>query len=278
MSYTWDDAAPKPDMRVSLPGRLLATIRFVLFLSWLVVVFPVIFVARLAERPFFGADRPITQRIAQAFFAGAVWIFGIPVRTEGTPMRTAGLVVSNHCSWLDIPIIYGRHPVFFVAKDDVAAWPFIGRLVRLSGALVITRDRRESAAQVGNQRDRVGVGQTLFLFTEGTSTDGLRMLPFRPTLFAAFTDPALRDIIRVQPVTVVYTAPRGADPRFYAWWGHMSLVPHLVKVLAQYPHGKVKVIYHAPVPAAGFADRKALAAHCEAVIRERFEAERAADA
>jgi 1-acyl-sn-glycerol-3-phosphate acyltransferase len=193
-------------------------------------------------------------------------------------MRTAGVMVSNHSSWLDILAIHSRQAVFFVTKEEVSGWPIIGGLVRFSGALVVARDRREAAAQVAKLRDRVLDGQRLIFFPEGTSTDGLRMLPFRPTLFAAFTDPALRDIIRVQPVTVVYTAPRGADPRFYAWWGHMSLVPHLVKVLAQYPHGKVKVIYHAPVPAAGFADRKALAAHCEAVIRERFEAERAADA
>ncbi len=273
MSYTWDDDAPKPDLRVSLAGKALATVRFLLFMSWLAIMFPLTFLARLAERHVAGPDRPITQRMTQAFFAGSMRIFGIPIRTEGTPMQTAGVVVANHCSWIDILAIYGRHRVFFVAKDEVAAWPLVGGLVRFSGALIIARDRRESASQVANLRDRVLAGQRLIFFPEGTSSDGLRMLPFRPTLFGAFTDPALRDITHVQPVTMVYRAPKGADPRFYAWWGQMSMGPHFLKVLAQYPQGDVRIIYHDPVPVAGFADRKALAAHCEAVIRERFEVE-----
>ncbi len=275
MSYTWDDAAPKPDLHVSLAGKVLAGVRIALFLLWMVVVYASGLLVRLVEPLAFGAHRPITHRMIQGFFAVSMAIFGIRVRTEGTPMQTAGVVVANHSSWLDIFAIYARHRVYFVAKDDVAGWPVVGRLVRFSGALFINRSRRGSAAQIVDLRDRVLAGQRLNFFPEGTSSDGQRVLPFKPTLFAAFADPALRDITRVQPVTIVYTAPKGADPRFYAWWGQMTLGPHFIKVVSRLRQGEVKLIYHEPVAVADFADRKALAAHCEAVIRARFEAERA---
>jgi lyso-ornithine lipid O-acyltransferase len=108
-------------------------------------------------------------------------------------------------------------------------------------------------------------------FPEGTSTDGRRVLPFKTTLFAAFLSDALRDSLWVQPVTVVYKAPPGADPRLYGWWGSMDLAPHLLTTLAPAVQGSVTVIYHPPVRAADYADRKALAAATESLVRKGLE-------
>ena len=71
----------------------------------------------------------------------------------------------------------------------------------------------------------------------------------------------------MQPVTVIYRAPSGADPRFYGWWGTMEFGSHLLHMLATGRHGSVEVVYHAPVKVADFANRKALAAYCEAEVR-----------
>ena len=77
----------------------------------------------------------------------------------------------------------------------------------------IRRDRREAGSQVDVFRRRLRVGHKLLFFPEGTSTDGRRVLPFKTTLFAAFFDPSLRETMSIQPVSVIYRAPRGEDSR-----------------------------------------------------------------
>jgi len=80
----------------------------------------------------------------------------------------------------------------------------------------------------------------------------------------------LRDILWVQPVSVVYTAPEGASERFYGWWGDMDFGIHLAKVLAAPRQGAVEVIWHRPLEVATFSDRKALAKAAEDAVRSAF--------
>jgi lyso-ornithine lipid O-acyltransferase len=77
----------------------------------------------------------------------------------------------------------------------------------------------------------------------------------------------LKDNLCVQPVTVIYHAPPGHDPRHYGWWGDMDFAPHLVLTLAARRQGRVEVVFHPALQVASFADRKALAAACEAAVR-----------
>jgi lyso-ornithine lipid O-acyltransferase len=35
------------------------------------------------------------------------------------------LLVCNHTSWLDIPVLSALAPVSFVAKLEVGGWPFV---------------------------------------------------------------------------------------------------------------------------------------------------------
>ena len=83
---------------------------------------------------------------------------------------------------------------------------------------------------------RLLAGHKLLFFPEGTSTDGLRVLPFKSTLFAAFFEPELHHTMWIQPVSVVYYAPVGEEARFYGWWGDMEFAPHLLKTLAARRH------------------------------------------
>lgn len=265
---TWSDADPPPSAappgvagwaRAIVRGVPLAFLTFGGLLLLLLV--------RLVERPVHGLSRPWTPWITQGVCRGAFHILGMAHRTEGAPMRDAGCVVANHASWLDIFALNARKRVYFVSKAEVADWPGIGWLARATGTLFIRREAREARGQTEIFRDRLRAGHRLLFFPEGTSTDGKRVLPFKSTLFAAFFDEALKPGLKIQPVTVVYTAPPGEDPRFYGWWGDMGFAPHLLKTLAVRRNGAVRVIYHAPVAVADYADRKALARDCEATVR-----------
>ena len=223
---------------------------------------------RLVERPLYGADRPWTPAITLFVCRNALWLLGLKFQATGSPMAPPGAVVANHSSWRDIFALNATKRVYFVAKSEVASWPGIGWLARATGTVFIRRDAREAASQKAVFEERLGLGHKLLFFPEGTSTDGRRVLPFKPTLFAAFYAAELRDKVWVQPVTVTYTAPAGGDDKFYGWWGDMSFGKHLLKTLGAPHQGGVHVIWHNPLKVSDFSDRKVLAQVAEAAVRD----------
>jgi 1-acyl-sn-glycerol-3-phosphate acyltransferase len=227
----------------------------------------VLLAIRLIELPLFGVRRPVTPFISQFVCRNAFRILGIGFRCSGALMKEHGAVVANHTSWLDIFALNARKRVYFVSKAEVANWPGIGWLARATGTVFIERDRKKAREQTAIFEERLKAGHKLLFFPEGTSTDGLRVLPFKTTLFAAFFADELRDFMYVQPVSVVFHAPKGQPDRFYGWWGDMDFAPHLLKTLGARRQGSVELIYHAPARVRDFANRKELAAHCEAAVR-----------
>lgn len=223
---------------------------------------------RLLERPLCGIRRPVSPYVTQGVCRLTFVFLGMGWLTEGKALQGPGAVVANHSSWLDIFALNAGKRVYFVSKSEVAGWPGIGLLARATGTLFIRRDPREAQGQVETFRARLLAGHRLLFFPEGTSTDGRRVLPFRTTLFAAFLDPTIRARLKIQPVTLVYQAPPGADPRFYGWWGNMDFGPHLVMILAARRQGSVMVRYHPPIVAADYPDRKSLARAAEVIVRE----------
>jgi len=266
MTIGWLDARLPPWrpagadwLRIVWRGTQLATVVFGGFAVFLLI--------RLVEFPFAEPARPMSSRITQGVCRIALTILHIrPVR-HGKPLLLPGALVANHAGWVDVFVLNAAHRVTFVAKSDVAHWPGIGLLARATGTLFITRKGTAAKRQQEELEARLRVGHRLMFFPEGTSTDGLRILPFKSTLFAAFFAPGLREGMNVQPVTVVYHAPPRTDPRHYGWWGDMTFAGHLLRLLATSGWGRVDVTFHPSLAVADFADRKALAQRCEAAVR-----------
>jgi 1-acyl-sn-glycerol-3-phosphate acyltransferase len=202
---------------------------------------------------------------------GALALLGLRYRQRGTPMRGRGALVANHASWIDIVVLMRAMRVFFVAKSEVAGWPVIGHIGRAIGTMFITRRPVEARAQTVALHARLRRGDRLCLFPEGTSSDGLRVLPFRSALFEVFFAPDLHEVLRVQPVSIRYRPPPGQPASFHAWWGEMDFGAHLASVLARAGGGVVTVVFHDPLAAADFDDRKALAVASERRVRAGFE-------
>lgn len=267
---TWTSDVPPPEQALGARAWPRIMWRFVALVGLMAFGLSLKLVLRVLERPLFGLRRPITPMITQAVCRLALKIMGLPVHVQGQPMRQRGAIVANHASWLDIFVLNAADRVFFVSKAEVADWPGIGWLARATGTVFIRRDRREATRQKLLFEARLAAGHRLLFFPEGTSSDTQRVLPFKSTLFAAFFVPHLRDSLHIQPVSVTYHAPQGADPRFYGWWGDMEFGGHMLRILASRRQGHVDLVFHPPIAVADMPDRKALTLAAEGAVRAGF--------
>lgn len=273
MSPTWDSELEPDPFRIGVSGWLRVAVRGTILAILVFGCLVLLLLVRLLERPLFGVRRPVTPFITQFVCRNAFRILGMGFSTSGRLMAEHGAVVANHTSWLDIFALNARKRVYFVSKSEVANWPGIGWLARATGTVFIERNPARAREQTRLFEQRLLAGHKLLFFPEGTSTDGLRVLPFKTTLFAAFFTDHLKDIAHIQPVNVIYRAPPGEPARFYGWWGEMEFAEHLIKTLAVRRPGSVELIYHPAVRVADFANRKDLAAYCEKVVRTCHDAQ-----
>jgi 1-acyl-sn-glycerol-3-phosphate acyltransferase len=200
---------------------------------------------------------------ARFYWSNVARLLGVQVRVIGAAVSTAHgrpvVFVSNHSSWIDVPVLGGRLDACFVSKDEVGRWPFISTIAKLGRTVFVSRQRHSTRRERDVMRDRLTAGDNLLLFPEGTTSDGSRVLPFRSSFFAIAegAEPPL-----IQPVSVVYDRlgglPTGRASRpVFAWYGDMDLASHFWR-LGQYRGLRVSVLLHPPLDPSRFASRKAL--------------------
>ncbi len=200
-------------------------------------------------------------------------LFGMHIKVIGTPVTGEGvLMVANHTSWADIVIFSAVAPISFVAKSEVASWPFFGTLARLQRTVFVERARRTATGEIRDAiRDRLLAGDALVLFPEGTSHDGNTVLPFKSALLgAAEARLASGAHVKVQPVSTAFTGlhglPMGRETRpLFAWYGDMEMLPHLWEALRAGPLDVV-VQFHQPL-SLDRMDRKTLAARAQQIVQ-----------
>lgn len=267
---TWNPGEEPDDLADMGPvNYALAAIRLVLIALVVYTLMIFLFISRLIETPF--GKRPVSPWIVRIACRICLFILRVDLVTTGVPMRHDGAVVSNHASWFDIFALNAAQRVYFVSKAEVSKWPAIGLVARSTGTVFIERRASQAKKHKTQFEERLLAGERLLFFPEGTSSDSRRVLPFKSTLFEAFFTDELRDSMWIQPVSLIYHAPKGEDPRFYGWWGDAPFAPHFLKTLGAARRGKVEIHFHMPVAVDAFKDRKTLAAYCEKEVRAGLE-------
>lgn len=126
-----------------------------------------------------------------------------------TPRPGPMLLAANHISWLDVYVILATCPCRFVAKSEVRQWPLVGRLAAATGTLFISRQSPRDAVRVVHQMtEHLQTGHTLAIFPEGTTSNGLQLLPFHANLFQA----AISANAPVQPVAMQFSDEATGQP------------------------------------------------------------------
>ena len=213
-------------------------------------------------------------------------LLGVRLHIEGelTP-GTPTLLLANHVSWLDIPVMSAMAPVSFVAKREVGTWPMVRTLARLQRTVFVDRERKLTVGATTSEiEQRLDAGDAVVLFAEGTSNDGNRVLPFRSALIGAAgvdqprkgaqAGAALR--LEVRTLALAYTHRHGIPlDRFQrhdiAWYGDMDAASHAWQLLGLGPID-AEIRISDPVPLDDYADRKALARATESEIIRQFRA------
>jgi 1-acyl-sn-glycerol-3-phosphate acyltransferase len=218
-------------------------------------------------------SRPIARWLPVYYFRALLVLLGVRVETAGDHASGGTLLVCNHISWLDILVLGSIRPVHYVAKKEVEGWPLFGQLAKLNRTLFIDRQRRHQAAEHSNAiSNRLQGGDCLVLFPEGTSSDGLRVLPFKSALFSAvMPEPGLTSF-PIQPVSMVYGKMHGIamgrrQRSEFGWYGDTELLPHLLRVAGSPPF-TVQLYYHTVPVLDQIAHRKDLAKYCETLTRD----------
>lgn len=167
-------------------------------------------------------DRPV-RSLTQHWFRRLLALLAVEVEITGPRPQQGVFLVSNHVSWLDIPVIGSAVQVYFLSKAEVRDWPLIGALAAAAGTLFIRRGAGESRQKAVELAVHLEAQRTVLVFPEATTTDGREVKRFHSPLFLA----PLLSQTGVQPIAIRYVDEQGNPDRLPAFVGEDSFAAHL---------------------------------------------------
>ena len=210
--------------------------------------------------------------IPKFFHKLIVWLINIKIIKEGNIINNGKgiLFVSNHLSYLDIPILGSLLSAKFVAKQDISNWLFFGRLAKIGNTIFIKRKKKNIFEQKDIIRNEMDNGFKVILFPEGTTSDGVRVLKFKSSLFSSVE----KKNYLIQPVVIKYETINGLPLNRWlkpiiAWYGDMELKIHLSDILNLFSIS-TRVIFLNPVSSKDFKDRKSMTFTLQSVIFKEY--------
>ena len=170
-----------------------AAVRFVLFWTIVILQLPIIFLLPRGR---------VSVRYMRVFMWFLLKTGNIRIRVHGELSNHRPLmVITNHISIFEIatfPVAFGGS---FIAKKEMESWPIVGWVSKKFGVIFV--DRRPSHARDALavvQRAVTGVKYPMFLFPEGTTTNGAYVKQFNSSLFNFVEN----SDVMVQPMVTVY--------------------------------------------------------------------------
>ena len=238
-------AAEQPSSRLRAYRRL----------AGLLLLFALCVPAHLVARSFGRSRWP------RRFLKWVAWGVGADVRSDGSPASRGTLLVANHVSWLDIPILAGATGCAFISKAEVRDHWFLRWIADQNDTIYIDRAALRSLhGQVAALSDGLKGDQPLALFPEGTVGDGGRLLPFKPSLLSAVAPPPEGVVIR--PAALDY----GSLGPMIGWGRGEPGLANFMRVLGRRGRFPVTVHLLGAIPPDPDRKRLALASH-DAIAR-----------
>lgn len=139
--------------------------------------------------------------VHRAWMRGLIAVVGIRLRVSGQLPLPPSLVVANHISWFDIPVLHALWPMGLVAKAEIRDWPLIGRLATIAGSIYIQRGNQHSRQRVNRRMAaRLRRGEMIGVFPEGGIREERGIKHFHSRLYGS----AIRARAPIVPVAIRY--------------------------------------------------------------------------
>jgi len=208
-------------------------------------------------------DQAAREAHVQAWALRMLAVLGITLEVRGEMVAHGPvMLVANHISWLDILVMHAARYCRFVSKADVKHWPIVGTLATGAGTIFIERESRRDALRVVHHvAESLQQGDVVAVFPEGTTSDGIDLLPFHANIIQA----AVSAHAPVQPVGLRYIDTRTRETSLTPCYiGDDTLVGSVWRLLTSSPVTAV-VTYGALQEAQG-RDRRAWATDLRAAV------------
>ena len=242
-------------------GELIATLRFLLrCLRLLLHVGFGLVLATLINLDF--SHRIDADDWVRRWLRRLMRILGIRFSIHGEPVSGGQMIVCNHVSWLDIPLVGAALCSRFVAKSDIQHWPVAGWLASCTGVFYIRRGPGGSRPLLEKLSPYLRRGGSVVIFPEGTTTDGRQVLPFHARLFQGAIDAGCT----VQPLALRY-GPTADGRQIAPFIGDDDLVSHILRLLRA-PGMSAELHYGEPIHPTDAEDRQQLARRAEEAVRD----------
>ena len=164
-------------------------------------------------------------------------ILGIRAIITGDLPTTSGLIIANHRSYFDPILIVTQMNAFPVGKKEVASWPLIGYLCKISGVIFVERECQNSRDMTCQKiKQTINEGHSVINFPEGTTTT----LPTTTTFNYGSFRTATQIKAAIIPVAIDYKI--GTD----AFVGDDTFIPHFLKCFGKRTT-EIKITYFPPI-------------------------------
>ena len=159
----------------------------------------------------------------------------VQVHSNGNPFTGSNyFMVCNHMSYFDILVLTSIQPAVFISSLDMEKTFFLGKTAKLGGTFFVNRvNHRKLKEEVRSLMELMNHGFHVFLFPEGTSTNGLDLAPFKKSLFRV----PYQTGFPILPVCLKYVSIDGKpfsrnNCDRICWYGKMKFAPHVLQLLA----------------------------------------------
>jgi 1-acyl-sn-glycerol-3-phosphate acyltransferase len=164
-------------------------------------------------------------------------ILGIRTTLYGELPTAQGLIIANHRSYFDPIVIVSHIHAYPVGKKEVASWPLIGYLCKISGVIFVERECQDSRQKTCDTiKKTLNEGYSVINFPEGTT----HVLPTTVAFNYGSFKTATQIKAAIIPVAIDYKVTTDA------FVNNDTFIPHFLKCFGKLTT-EIKITYFPPL-------------------------------
>jgi len=236
--------------------------RFILFILSVTLVLPfVLLLITISQK---NNNRAFNKKVVNWWSKLLCYACGLKLSYKGKIQANPVLIVANHISWIDIPVIHSYKLVGYVAKAEIENWPLLGIVAKCGESLFIKRGEQESRRRVLESiKLRLKGKRSIAVFPEGKATNGEYLGRFHRQLMHA----AIEENTPIQAIAIKYINKDGKRNKEIAFKGKENFIRNVFRILSL-PRSTAELTFCEVIDTKSISARKAAITSREQVKTE----------